>query len=192
MKSAGHPDRIVINAGLEDAPHFTVAERKQIISSYAPFERDARTKGLPQLGSGRVFPVSEDKIKCDRFKIPAHWARIGGLDFGWDHFFAAAELAWNRDTDDVYVIRCYRVREATPVIHCGTLRAWGARLPWAWPRDGKRETLEGGGIALAEQYKAQGLNLLFEHAQSPDKSVSVEAAVNVHAHAHGGRTVQGV
>jgi hypothetical protein len=48
-------------------------------------------------------------------------------------------------------------------------------LPWAWPRDGRRENLEGAGIALAKQYGEQGLNMLHEHAQFEDKSVSVEA-----------------
>ena len=40
---------------------------------------------------------------------------------------------------------------------------------------GKRETLEGAGIALAEQYREQGLNMLPEHAQFEDGSVSVDA-----------------
>ena len=50
-------------------------------------------------------------------------------------------------------------------------------MPWAWPRDGCRETLERAGIALAKQYKDQGLNMLHEHAQFEDKSVSVEAGL---------------
>ena len=53
----------------------------------------------------------------------------------------------------------------------------GKELPWAWPRDGCRETLERAGIALAKQYKDQGLNMLHEHAQFEDKSVSVEAGL---------------
>jgi hypothetical protein len=36
------------------------------------------------------------------------------------------------------------------------------------------ETLEGAGIALAEQYRDQGLNMLHEHVQFEDGSVSVE------------------
>jgi hypothetical protein len=39
--------------------------------------------------------------------------------------------------------------EATPIIHAAALKPWGNR-PWAWPRDGRRETLEGAGIALAK------------------------------------------
>ena len=85
------------------------------------------------------------------------------MDFGWDHPFAAVELAWDRDTDTVYVVKAYGVREATPVIHSGALRSWGKDLRWAWPRDGRRETLEGAGVALAEQYKEQGLEMLWEH-----------------------------
>jgi Terminase RNaseH-like domain len=96
---------------------------------------------------------------------------------GYDHPFAAVELVWDRDSDCVYVSKCYRVREATPVFHAAALRAWGKALPWAWPRDGKRETLEGAGISLAKQYRDQGLNMLHEHAQFEDGSVSVEAGL---------------
>ena len=82
-------------------------------------------------------------------------------------------FVWDRDTDTVYVVRSYRHREGSPVIHAAALRPWG-KIPWAWPRDGRRETLEGAGIALAEQYRAQGLNMLYEHAQFVDRSVSVQ------------------
>jgi hypothetical protein len=69
------------------------------------------------------------------------------------------------------------VREATPVIHAAALRPWGENLPWAWPRDGRRETLEGAGKPLAEQYRKQKLNMIGEHAQFEDKSISVEAGI---------------
>ena len=42
----------------------------------------------PTMGSGRIFPIPEERITCERRDIPAHWARLGGLDFGWDHPFA--------------------------------------------------------------------------------------------------------
>jgi phage terminase large subunit-like protein len=172
-----HPDRTVISATIDDALHFTGAEREQIASSYRPHERDARTKGVPVLGSGRIFPVSEELIACDAIEIPGHWPRIGAMDFGWDHPFAAVELAWDRDNDTVYVTKAYRIREATPVIHAAALKSWGNSLQWCWPRDGRRETLEGAGIALAEQYRAQGLDMLHLHAQFQDGSVSVEAGL---------------
>jgi hypothetical protein len=60
---------------------------------------------------------------------------------------AAVELAWDRDTDTVYVIRAWREKHTTPVLHAAALRSWGKRLIWTWPRDGRHETLEGAGIS---------------------------------------------
>jgi phage terminase large subunit-like protein len=163
------PDRSVTTMTIEEAEHFTPEQRQQIIASYPVHERDARTKGIPILGSGRIFPISEETITIAPFDIPDHWHRIGGMDFGWDHPFAAVELAWDADQDIVYVIKAHRLREATPVVHAGAIRIWG-NLPWVWPRDGA-------GVALAEQYGAQGLNMLPQHAQFVDGSVSVEAGL---------------
>ena len=101
------------------------------------------------------------------------------MDFGWDHPFAAVELVWDRDTDTVYVARCHRLKEATPIEHAAAIRAWGKDLRWSWPRDGKRETLEGAGVALSEQYRDQGLYMLRDHAQFEDGSVSVEAGLMI-------------
>jgi phage terminase large subunit-like protein len=171
------PDRSVTTMTIDDVGHFSAQEKAKIIASYPAHEREARTKGVPTLGSGRIFPVAEETIACEPRDFPRHWPRIGGMDFGWDHPFAAVELVWDRDTDTVYVARCYRVREATAVIHAAALRPWGTELPWAWPRDGRRETLEGAGIALAKQYEAQGLAMLPIHAQFQDKSISVEAGI---------------
>src|SRR4051794_14098408 len=170
------PDRSVTQMTIDDVTHYSEAEKAKIIASYPPHEREARLKGVPVLGSGRIFPVPEDDIACAEREFPRHWPRIGGMDFGYDHPFAAIELVWDRDTDTVYVIRSYRHREGSPVIHAAALRPWG-RLPWTWPRDGSRETLEGAGVALARQYGAQGLDMLIEHAQFEDGSVSVEAGL---------------
>jgi phage terminase large subunit-like protein len=170
------PDRNVTVMTIEEAEHFTAEQREQIIRATPVHERDARTKGIPILGSGRIFPIAEELITIAPFDIPDHWFRLGGMDFGWDHPFAAVELAWDADQDMVYVIKAHRLREATPVVHAGAIRTWGA-LPWAWPRDGRRETLEGAGVALAEQYRAQHLNMLDQHAQFIDGSVSVEAGL---------------
>jgi hypothetical protein len=156
--------------------HYSDEEKKRIIASYPPHELEARTKGVPVLGWGRIFPVSEESITCKQREIPAHWPRIGGMDFGWTHPFAAVEIAWDRDTDVAYVIKTHRLKEATPILHAAAIRSWG-NLRWAWPRDGRRQTLEGAGIPLAKQYREQGLDMLHEHAQFEDGSVSVEAGI---------------
>ena len=167
---------VVTNMTIEDAENYTPEERAAIIASYPEHERDARAKGIPILGSGRVFPIVEEAIKVAPFPIPAHWPRICGMDFGWDHPTAASWLAWDRDSDTVYVYDCYRAKEQTPVVHTATIRAKGDWIPVSWPHDGLQHD-KGSGEQLAKQYKDLGLNMLKERATFEDGSNGLEAGV---------------
>lgn len=168
-------DRAVTSMTIEDAEHYTPEERAKIIASYPAHEREARTKGIPSMGSGLIFPVLEEELVVPPFRIPPYWARIGGMDFGWDHPSAFVELAWDRDADIIYLTRCYRKREATPVIHAAAVKPWGDWLPWAWPHDGNNDTAAGEN--LASQYRGQGLSMLYARATYEDGSNSVEAGL---------------
>ncbi|MBS0257247.1 MAG: terminase large subunit [Proteobacteria bacterium] len=171
----GAMDREVITMTIEDADHYSPEERAKIIASYPAHEREARTKGIPSMGSGLIFPVIEEDIVVEPFDIPKHWVQIGGLDFGWDHPTAAACIAWDRDADVIYITKDYRQRQATPVIHAAAIKPWGEWLPWAWPHDGNNDMAAGPN--LASQYGNQGLNMLPERATFEDGSNSVEAGL---------------
>lgn len=170
------PGTHVTSMTIDDVEHYTPEQKAAIIASYPAFERDARTKGIPQLGSGRVFPLDQEDIACDPFEIPDHWVQIGGLDFGWDHPSAAARIAWDRDTDIVYVTACHRARQQTPILFAATVKPWGEWLPWAWPHDGLQHD-KGSGEQLAKQYKDAGLAMLFERATFEDGTNGLEAGV---------------
>jgi len=172
----GRTDTHLTMMTIADVEHYTEAQRAAIISSYPIFERDARTKGIPQLGSGRVFPVNEDDIKVDAFPIPEHWPQIIGMDFGWDHPSAATRLAWDRDNDILYVTAAHRAREQTPVVFAASVKPWGAWIPVAWPHDGLQHD-KGSGEQLAAQYRAQGLNLLKVRATFEDGTNGLEAGI---------------
>jgi phage terminase large subunit-like protein len=168
------PDRADICMTIEDAEHYTPEERARIIASYPEHERDARTKGYPSLGSGRIFPILESVISVEPFAIPPHWPQIIGIDFGWDHPTAAARLAWDRDADCVYVTAIYRRSESTPVIHAAAIKSWGA-WPVAWPHDGLQHD-KGSGEELASQYRRQGLKMLKHKATHPPKAGEAEGS----------------
>lgn len=161
---------------IEDAEHISPEKRAEIIASYPPHEVEARTKGIPVLGSGRIFPVTEDSISVEAFAIPKHWALIGGLDFGWDHPTAATALAWDRDADVIYTIAAYRRKGATPLEHAATLKQWNDGMPWAWPHDGLHQ-MKDGGKSFRDQYSEAGLNMLGVHATHPDGGYGVEAGI---------------
>lgn len=161
---------------IHDAEHYTDAEREAIIAGYPEHERDARSKGIPVLGSGRVFPVDEESIKVPAFKIPDHYAHLIGSDFGYDHPFGAVHLVWDRDSDCVYVVNAYKERLATPIIHAAAIKPWGDWVPVAWPHDGLQHD-KGSGAALRDQYEDQGLNMLEDHATHEAGGFGTEAGV---------------
>ena len=168
--------RYLVTAGWDDVPHLDAKTKRELWDSSPPHEREARAKGIPSLGSGRIFPVEEDSIKIDPFNIPAHWPRINGIDFGWDHPTAAVHCAWDRDSDCFYITKAHRMREATPVIHAATIKPWGAWVPTAWPHDGLQHD-KGSGEQLAKQYANAGLLMLRDRATFEDGTNGVEAGL---------------
>jgi hypothetical protein len=168
--------RFVKSMIIDQAEHYTPEQRAEIVAGYMPHEREARAKGIPVLGSGRVFPVTDESVMCEPFVVPAHFAQINGLDFGWDHPFGAVNCAWDRDADVFYVCKEYREREATPLVHAGAVKPWGDWVPCAWPHDGLQHD-KGSGEELARQYTVHGLNLLPERATFEDGGSGVEAGV---------------
>ena len=168
--------RSVTRMTIEDAEHYTPEERQAIIDSYPAHEREARVKGIPSMGSGRVFQVAEEAITIDPIKIPEEWAQIVGIDFGWDHPTAACRLAHDRDNDCIYVCGEYAQREATPIIHAASIKPWGDWIPVAWPHDGLQHDKQSG-VALKDSYVAQGLNMLSEKATYEGGGYGVEAGI---------------
>jgi len=161
-----HPGTAVTTMTIHDAEHYTPEQRAAIIASYPAHEREARSMGIPTLGSGRIFPIPEEDIREPVLSLPKHWPRIGGIDFGWDHPTAAVWIAYDRDTDTVHVYDCYRKREATPVIHAATIMAKGKWIPFAWPHDGLQHD-KGSGEQLATQYRNLGVKMLKDKATHP-------------------------
>jgi len=169
------PDRSIVRMTIEDAEHIAPEERQRIINSYPEHERDARTKGIPMLGSGKVFPVAESLITYEPFKMPEYWGRLGALDFGMGHPTAAVKGAWDRDADVVYITHCYRRTDAKISEHVGVLKHWG-KIPWVWPHDGlKRDA--GSARPMANQYRDEGLDMLDYRITFEDGGNGVEAGI---------------
>lgn len=170
------PDCHDTNMTIEDVEHYTKEERERIINSYPAHEREARAKGIPTLGSGRIFPISESDIEYESMEFPRTTFWIAGIDFGWDHPTAAVKLAWDTEADIVYVTAAYRRSEQTSLIHAGALKPWGSWLPWSWPHDGRKHDGDSG-KRISTQYKDHGLKMLPYNATFEDGSNGVEAGV---------------
>ncbi len=169
-------DRGLTMMTIDDALHMDEEMKRAAIAKYEKYEHEARLRGIPMLGSGRVFPVADELVTVEPFEVPPHWPQLIGIDFGWDHPTAATQIAWDRDVDCLYVMREYRVAEEVPIIHAAALKAWGVWLNVSWPHDGHR-TDAIAGKQMAQEYKDQGVRMYPTHATFENGSNSLEAGV---------------
>ena len=77
----------------DDAPHLTLEAKAELEAAYPPHQRASRTKGVPMLGSGAIYPLAEEDIVCAPFDLPAHWPRSYGMDVGWNRTAVLASMS---------------------------------------------------------------------------------------------------
>lgn len=158
--------KCVISATWDDVPHLTEETKQKLLASIPPFQRDARSKGIPQLGAGAIYPVPESDFLVDDFQIPDHWPRAYGLDVGWNRT-AAAWAAWDRETDVIYLYSEHYRGQAEPSIHAEAIRARGDWIPGVLdPAARGRSQIDG--EKLMDQYIDLGLDI--EAAQNSVES----------------------
>lgn len=141
----------------DQVPHLSQEQKDALWASIPPFQRDARSKGVPQLGAGAIYPVAETEITCDPFEIPAHWPRVYGLDVGWNRT-AAIWLAHDRESQTVYAYAEHYRGQAEPSVHAGAIKARGDWIPGVIDpaARGRGQT---DGAQLLTDYRELGLTL---------------------------------
>ncbi len=120
--------KYVVMASWDDAPHLSQKAKDLLWSSIPPFQREARSKGIPQLGAGAIYPVPDFDILVDDFLIPDHWPRGFSLDVGWNRT-SAGFWALDRDNDILYRTGEHYRGEAEPIIHVQAIKSRGDWIP---------------------------------------------------------------
>ena len=140
-----------------------------MLDAMEPHMRDARSKGIPVLGAGVIYPVPESVVVEEPFDLPDYWPRAYGLDVGWNRT-AAVWGAWERETDTVHVYAEHYMGQAPPAVHASAIKAKG---PWIWGAIDPASAGSGqiDGKKLRQVYTAEGLNLI-------DADNAVEAGIH--------------
>jgi hypothetical protein len=151
-----------------DCPHLSEDAKQSLYESIPPYQRDARAKGIPVLGSGVIYPVPESAFVVEPFDLPDHWPRAYALDVGWNTT-AAVWGAWDRQSDCVYLYSEHYRGHAEPSIHADAIKGRGA---WMW-----------GAIdpASAGSNQADGKKLRQMYAEPPMSLQLVDADNSVEA-----------
>lgn len=155
---------VYITAGWDDAPHLTEEEKARRLKSIPLDQRSARTKGIPAVGGGMVYPIMEHLITYDPFEIPNHFYLCAGIDFGWVHPTAMVFGALDKDKDILYIFEEYRQSERTPQQHLSELMRMRqvsdliAGMPFAHdPAGGARSQKDG--ESLVKLYSKAGIKM---------------------------------
>lgn len=137
-------------ASWDDVPHLSPSQKAELWASIPAFQRDARSKGIPQLGSGAIYPVLESEISVEPFKIPKYWPRVYALDVGWKRT-ACLWAATDPETNVTYLYSEHYRGQAEPAVHAQAIRARGDWIPGVIdPAARGRSQIDGG--RLIEEY----------------------------------------
>jgi hypothetical protein len=129
----------LITATWDDAPHLTA--RSEAAAPCGPPAARARhaLQGNPAPGRRPHLPGGHgrgDRHRPDRDPAALAADHRRGLRHLDEHPFSAANLAWDRDADTVYLTHEYQTTNDLPAAHIDAIKAWGAWKPVSWPHDG--------------------------------------------------------
>jgi phage terminase large subunit-like protein len=163
--------RFIIGATWDDAPHLTAKVKAQQWASMLPYQRAARTKGIPQLGAGAVYPIDEQDLRVADMPIPEHWWRGFAMDVGGGAKPTAAIFcALNPEDRILYVTSVYKRASNEPSLHAAAIKERMIRpTGWIWPGVGDAAALimtDHDAEQLVYLYRRLGLPLML-----PDKAV---------------------
>ncbi len=141
----------------DQVPHLSEGAKATMLAAIPPWQRDSRSKGIPQLGAGTIFNVPESDFTVNPFPIPPHWPRCFALDVGWNRT-AALWSAHDRDTGCVYIYdELYRAKTEPSVI-AEAMRARGKWIPGVVDPAARGRSQKDGN-ALLDIYRDLGLDL---------------------------------
>lgn len=137
--------KFVISCEWNEVPHLDDKMKQSLLQSYAPHEREARQKGIPALGSGKIYPIAEEDIVVKPFEIPVYFKKVFGFDPGQNRT-AAIWGAIDPDTEVVYLYSEYYRSKAEFAIHAEGIKARGKWIPgvadWAGTTDDRRRIID--------------------------------------------------
>lgn len=151
--------KYLVTAGWDCAPHLDEKTKIELLAATPPFLRDARSKGIPSLGAGAIYPIPEDEISVPYFPIPRWWPRCYGLDVGWNRT-AALWCAWDPSTGIAYLFAEHYRGIAEPAVHAEAIKARGEWIHGVCD-PAARGSSQRDGEKLIDLYRQLGLKLTF-------------------------------
>lgn len=155
--SIDKPDsKFVCTATWDDVLHLDAATKLELWNSIPIHERDARSKGIPTIGVGKIYPFPLEEMLVDPFELPKHWVKGYALDVGWNKT-AALWGALDRDADTLYLYSEHYQGMGEPAVHASAIKARGEMTGYIDPAS--QGGSQADGEKLIQLYRNEGLKL---------------------------------
>jgi phage terminase large subunit-like protein len=149
--------KFVIQATWDDAPHLKEKDKADLLASIPEYQREARSRGVPQLGSGAIYQISEADIVIPDFPIPDYYPRVYGLDVGWNRT-ATLWGARDNETGVIYLYSEHYAGKELPVVHAEAIKSRGAWIPGVID-PASAASSQADGRRMIDLYRQAGLNV---------------------------------
>lgn len=198
FREAGHPERMIIRGGIDDAGHLSEEQRTEIKERFKndPMEYRVRVLGEDWSGGGLVLTCPRDKVtfNFDYRAVPPSAQYILGLDpnkMGMSessHPCAAVQCIYIPETEELWVVSEWREKQVLPeTVARAILNFEYGNAPCAW---GAAEN-SGAGVdgSYADMYRKLGVNMIGGHgSQSHATPVGLDIGYSMmDAAAHAGK-----
>lgn len=138
--------------GWDDIPPSVLpySEREILKRAYGRHEIAARTQGIPSVGSGMIYPISETEFVVPDFQVPDHWPRLFAMDPGFQDPTAISWYAYDADNDALYQYGEHYVKGQPIAVHADAIHRRGDWMPGVFDYAGGNIT---DGKAVATEYR---------------------------------------
>jgi len=152
--------RILVQAGVHQAPHLDQDAVEKRLRNLPEHEQKARREGIPAFGKGLIYQVPEEDYVIEPIPRQPFWKKCYALDVGWNKT-AALWLAHDTDQDIVYVYREYYKGYEKPEMHA-------AAIKYGYPTGGVMRGVvdpashgrsQNDGMKLIDEYRKLGLKI---------------------------------
>jgi phage terminase large subunit-like protein len=157
--SAGAADnKLITMVGWDDVPHLTKEAREAAMAQMSPHLVEAKTKGIPYLGEGRIFYFDLQPFIEPSFEIPEHFERCFAVDPG----IKRAAVLWGAtdpDTGVTYIYDEYGSENLSIYTVADAIKAHGSWIPGVMdPFYGPQSSRESAS-KIIDLYKESGLDV---------------------------------
>lgn len=173
--------RLIGPVDWDDCPHMTPDKQALLLAGIPEHEHEMRKTGLPFFGSGLIFPIADSRIEIEPFDLSQKtwYLRLRSVDLGIDHPTAIVWLAYDPETETVYLVKDYSVSGESVAVHANAANSMWPGTPIVFPPDvDSRE--KGSGRTVRTYWEENGIpSGLGVDFANPDGSRYVEPGIMV-------------